>query len=406
LLFDPQGATFPPIPERPTRADAEQALAILRGLIATFPFVTPADRAVALSSILTASVRRSLRTAPMHGISAPAAGTGKSLLVDIASVVATGREAAVIAQGKTEEETEKRLGALMLAGEAALGGEFLCQMLTQPLVRARILGRSEAPELPSNTLVTATGNNLTLVGDLTRRALLSRLDAKCERPELRRFDHDPVEEAKANRERYLVAALTVLRAFIVAGQPRQCDPLGSFGEWSRLVRDTLVWLGEADPVATLEEARAADPKLANLTAVVEQWACIVGDRRTTVRDLITEATRGTVSLDGGRPVFVHPDFREALLTVAGEGGAINSRRLGKWLAANKGRVVVGRCVVQGGLLAGTMTWRLEAEKAAEQRETEEAADQPDPPSWWVWWRWWMSKAYTRETVIPLPYTYA
>jgi hypothetical protein len=415
LLFDPQGATtFPPIPGRPTRADAERSLATLRVLVATFPFVTPADRAVALSAILTACVRRSLATAPMHGFSAPAAGTGKSMLVDIASVIATGREAAVIAQGKAEEECEKRLGALLLGGEAAiaidnceaaLGGEFLCQMLTQSMVRARILGRSEVPELPTNTLVTSTGNNLSLVGDLTRRAVLCRLDAKCERPELRQFDRDPVAEAKAHRGALLAAALTVLRAFLVAGRPRQRDPLGSFGEWSRLVRDALIWLGEADPVATLEAARAADPKLANLTAVVGQWARVVGDERITVRDLIAAATRATTA-EWGRSEFAHPDFREALLVVAGEGGVINSRRLGKWLAANQGRVVVGRRIVQAGLLAGTMTWRLETEKAAGQRETGGggggsgggSGGPTRPPPWWVWWEWWVSEPYPARDV--------
>ena len=60
-----------------------------------------------------------------------------------------------------------------------------------------------------------------------------------------------------------------------------------------------------------------------------------------------------------RPEFSHPDFREALLTVAGDGGAINSRRLGKWLGANQGRIVAGCRILQDGLVAGTMTWRLE-----------------------------------------------
>ena len=151
----------------------------------------------------------------------------------LCSVIATGREAGVIAQGQTEEELQKRLGALLLAGErvvaidnceAPLGGEFLCQVLTQPVVRARILGRSEAPELPANAFVTATGNNLALVGDMTRRAVLCRLDPGCERPELRTFPRSPIAAAKVERGRYLAAALTVLRAFVVAGRPRQRYP--------------------------------------------------------------------------------------------------------------------------------------------------------------------------------------
>ncbi len=68
-------------------------------------------------------------------------------MVDLAAVIATGRRCPVIAAGKTEEETEKRLGALLrdavpvvsidnVNGE--LGGDMLCQLMERPLVRVRI----------------------------------------------------------------------------------------------------------------------------------------------------------------------------------------------------------------------------------------------------------------------------
>ncbi len=371
LLLDTQGVRFPTVPERPTRADSAQALTVQDELISTFPFVDRASRAVALSAILTACIRRSLATAPMHAFTAPAAGSGKSMLVDIASVIAAGREAGVIAQGKTEEELEKRLGALLLAGEqviaidnceAPLGGEFLCSMLTQAVVRPRILGRSEAPELPANAFVTATGNNLVLVGDITRRALLCRLDPQCERPERRTFDRDPIAIVKADRGRYIAAALTVLRAYHVAGRPKQRDPLGSFHEWSRWVRDALIWLGQADPVATMERVREQDPKLDALTAVLTQWWSVIGQARVSGRDIIERATGTHIPLGAGfhaKPEFRHPDFREALLTVAGDAGAVNSRRLSKWITANENRIVGGLRILRKGMLAGFMTWELE-----------------------------------------------
>ena len=117
LLFDPRGVTFPTMSDRPSKADAESALALLDDLIGTFPFVELGDRAVALSAILTAIVRRSLPTAPLHGYTAPVAGSGKSKLVDVASMIASGTAASMISPGKTEEETEKRLGSQLLAGE-------------------------------------------------------------------------------------------------------------------------------------------------------------------------------------------------------------------------------------------------------------------------------------------------
>ena len=363
LLFDPLGAEFPAIPSRPTREEARAALALLEDLIGTFPFVGEADRSVALSAILTALIRRSLPTAPMHAISAPVAGSGKSKLVDIASVIATGHEAAVISQGTSDAEMDKRLGAALLAGdpiisldncEAPLGGELLCQMLSQTRVRTRILGQSTAPELTSGAFICSTGNNLTLVGDVTRRALLCALDPKHERPETRVFNRDPIEATKSGRPQYVAAALTLLRAFHIAGRPIKAAPLGSFEAWSSLVRGALLWLGCADPVDTMEAVRGADPRLSAIAAVIEQWRNAIGAKGVTVADVIecaTERVRASTE-------YAHPDFREALLTVAGNAGAINSQKLGRWLSGISGRIVNGFRFQPDGQRHKVAVWRL------------------------------------------------
>jgi hypothetical protein len=366
LLFDPQDTRFPLLPREPDRDVALRALGFLKDLISTFPFVAEPDRAVALSGILTALIRRSLPTAPLHGFNAPTAGTGKSMLVDIASLIATARPAPVIAQGKSEEEMEKRLGAALIAGdvmiaidncEVPLGGELLCQAMTQTSLKVRILGRSLNAEVPSNAAIFATGNNLTLEGDMTRRAVRATLDAGVERPELRAFDRDPLAIVAEQRGDYVAAGLTILRAWHVAGRPEQRAPLGSFGDWSRWVRDALIWLGEADPCDTMEGMRGADPKLEALTTVLEQWRAVIGEERVTVRQVIDRATEQRPQLCG-RAEFVHPEFREALLAIAGEGGAINGGRLGKWLGAHQNRIVAGLKIEAAGLSAGRSRWRL------------------------------------------------
>ncbi|MFC0202070.1 PriCT-2 domain-containing protein [Paracoccus rhizosphaerae] len=367
LLFDPQDVRFPALPRDPDRATALRALGFLKDLIATFPFVTDADRSVALSGILTALVRRSLPTAPLHGFNAPTAGTGKSMLVDLASQIATARPAPVIAQGKSEEEMEKRLGAALIAGdvliaidncEEPLGGELLCQTLTQTSLKVRILGKSVNAEVPSNAAVFATGNNLTLEGDMTRRAIRAMLDAGVERPELRAFDRDPLAVVTAQRGDYVTAGLTVLRAYHIAGRPEMLAPLGSFTDWSRWVRDALIWLGEADPCDTMEGMRGADPKLEALTTVLEQWREVIGMDKVSVREIIERATVQRQQLYG-RSEFIHPEFREALLRVAGEGGAINGGRLGKWIGGQQNRIVNGLRLVSAGVSAGRARWQLE-----------------------------------------------
>lgn len=367
LLFDPQDVQFPALPRDHDRDMALRALGFLKDLISTFPFVTEGDRAVALSAILTALVRRSLPTAPLHGFNAPTAGTGKSMLVDVASLIATARPAPVIAQGKSEEEMEKRLGAALIAGdvliaidncEEPLGGELLCQTMTQTSLKVRILGKSVNAEVPSNAALFATGNNLTFEGDMTRRALRATLDAGVERPELRAFDRDPLAMVTERRGDYVSAGLTILRAFHIAGRPQQRAPLGSFTDWSRWVRDALIWLGEADPCDTMEELRGADPKLEALTSVLEGWREVIGLQPANVRDVIERATEQRPQLCG-RTEFVHPEFREALLRVAGEGGAINGRRLGKWIGAHQNRIVGGLRLINAGVSAGHTRWQLQ-----------------------------------------------
>lgn len=138
----------------------------------------------------------------------------------------------------------------------AVDGDFLCQVLTQPIVEVRKLGGHDVWRVPGSATILATGNSLVIAGDMTRRALVCNLDAGVERPELREFDFNPVEMAKRGRTGYLVDVLTILRAFHVAGSPRQAKPLGSFDAWSDRVRSALV-NGVADR-ATMERTRKSD----------------------------------------------------------------------------------------------------------------------------------------------------
>ena len=99
-----------------TCADAERALVRMVDLIAGFPFVTEVDRSVALSGLISPCVRGAVGMVPLHALTAPTAGTGKSHLVDVAAAIVTGRICPVATAGRNEEETEKRLGGLLLSG--------------------------------------------------------------------------------------------------------------------------------------------------------------------------------------------------------------------------------------------------------------------------------------------------
>ena len=275
LLYNPRGVVFPPILKHPTKDDAVKALELLKGLLVGFPFVDEASRAVALSLFLTAIARPCLDFTPIHGFTAPLPGTGKSLIVDAATIIATGFRAAVCNWGDNNEENGKLLGALILESgfsiaidniEKPLESSLLNEIVTQEMVKPRILGFSNAPATRVTALLTITGNALKVVGDLTRRTLLSELDAECERPELRVFEVDLLRHAAEHRANYVAAALTILKAHRAAGSPSSLAPLGSFDQWSRHVRDALIWLG-CDDADTTQKARTSDPKLEALTSL-------------------------------------------------------------------------------------------------------------------------------------------
>jgi putative DNA primase/helicase len=353
LLFRTDGVTFGRVPAKPTRTDAEKALHLLDDLISTFPFVGDGDRSVALSAILSTLDRRAMDAAPMHAFSAPVAGSGKTLLVDLCSMIATGRKAPVLDQSKDDVETDKRLVAALLRGGAIiaidnvdrpLDSALLCQALTSSgVMQLRVLGSSRDVDVPNTAMFFTTGNNLVLAGDLTRRTLLCRLDPGCERPELREFNCDPLVMAKEDRSEYVVAALTILRAYLTADERITLNPLGSYETWSRRVREALVWLGCADPCETMASARRADPVTTQLSNVISSWRSNVGtDKPMTVQAIVEMANR--VDLGGA---YSHPDLREALLAVAVEGREINVRRLGKWLSKNEDRIIDHHKIARG-----------------------------------------------------------
>jgi len=361
IFFDPGATGFVPIPREPGLDGAELALDALLYLIEGFPFVTAADRAVALAAILTAVVRRSIRTAPLTAFSSPKMASGKSLLADCVAMIATGRVAAAMSQGHNEPEDRKRMLALLMEGDAVacidnverpLGGSALCSVLTQDVWRDRVLGASRTASVPTAMTWLATGNNIVFCGDITTRVVVCQLDPQCERPEEREFELNLRKFIPEHRGEIVAAALTILRAYVVAGSPNQgLRPFGRFEEWSDLVRSALVWVGEADPCETRLRIEEVDPVRRQLRAVLQAWLEALGERVVSANEAIAEAGAGTNGQ--GSLLF------EALWEVAaGKAAAIDGRRLGNWLSRHERRIEDGLQVERAGERSGVVLWRV------------------------------------------------
>jgi putative DNA primase/helicase len=351
VFFDPRGAKFPVIAENLTKDAALIARDRLLLLFRTFDFNSEKDRAVAMSLVLTNLARMAMATAPLHAFDAPVAGSGKSMIVDIVSVLATGETAIVFAQGATPEEFEKRLAVQLMKGRQIvaidnitqeLDGDLLNQALTQEKVDLRPLGASRAITVRNLSVHTATGNNLRLVGDLTRRSVVSRLDPKTARPEVRQFDYDPLVDARENRGELVAAALTILRAYHLAGRPGRPPRLQGFAEWSDTVRGALMWVGLGDPATTQDRLRENDPKLATLIRVATVWRKAFSANPTTVAEAVTKAEerKRVVGAWDYKVEPVDPDLFEAFMAVARRGAAINPVWVGNYLSSSADRVVV------------------------------------------------------------------
>ena len=358
-----QGLTPGYVPDQPTPEQAREALDLLSELIDEFPFVGPVDRSVALSGLMTPVLRGAIPVAPLHAIKASTAGTGKSYLVDSAAMLAMGRSCPVISVSVDAKETESRINGLLLGGfpivsldnvNGELGSDVLCQAVTQPTVQVRRLGASDIFEIESRATWFATGNGLRVRGDMTRRTVICNLDAGVERPEMRQFEHRPVEDIAADRGKYIAAVLTIARAYVAAGKPGRLPPPASFEEWSDLVRSPLVWLGMADPWTSTEAAREDDPELSALRDILGGWADAIGiGEPVPVRKVVETANAKDVSYDDGPAPWKWPDFRANLSQIAGTRGIVDPIRLGRWLLGREGRIVNGLRFKRGKIDART-----------------------------------------------------
>ena len=363
--------SWPTIPETPSLDDANRALETMKQLIKTFPFVSRTDKSASLALILTALVRPGLPTAPLFGVTAPTPGTGKSKLIDIAAVLATGKTAAVMAVPREEAELKKQLDACLMAGDPFLAldnadhpirSEFLCQVLTQEKVRARILGESRNLDLPTKVILTATGNSLRFAGDLTRRVVLIKLDAGMERPENRSFVEDVLEVAKRDRVKLVVAGLTMLRAFAVSGEKASASSFGSFETWSDRVRLALIWLGEPDPLSNNENVREDDPERERLHSIIQslppgEWQ--VGSIAKLLRE---DAVRSDHQKR-------HAPLTEALYGFTDHKG-LDLIGFGKYLRKHRDRIIDGKRIVGLGKRKGSALWCIKDTRSAQSLETE------------------------------------
>jgi putative DNA primase/helicase len=360
IYYDPQGVEFPSVPENPTWEDARRDLDFLIDLVREVPFVEldehgAINRAVFLSAFLTGLIRSALPFAPLHAWDAPVPGSGKTMLSDAIAIAQTGNPASVLNQGPDDEEMGKLVSAALRAGDGVIvldnctrpiKGDLLCQAVTSPIMSIRILGKTEKVKILNTALFMANGNNLVVSEDMLRRVLRSTIDPGVECPESRVFTTvRPDHLVDRDRAKYVIAGLTVLRAFHVAGRPQQAAATEGFDAWTRWVRDALIWLGEPDPWLVTEGTRQEDPERQKTNLVLREWYEVLPDTWVRTQDLMDKALGEAEIVDCGgytTKKLINQSLKDALVAVADEGGGyINKHSLGIWISQHKQRIISG-----------------------------------------------------------------
>ena len=304
LIYAPmEGFEVPSVPDEPSEGEVQNAKAQVLDILAEFPWTGESDLANAAGLMLTPVLRPAISGAtPLALLDAPQAGTGKSLLAELVSVIATGRRAAMLSAVRDEDEWRKQLTTVLLGGstivvidnvEAPLEAPSLAKAVTADTWSDRLLGRNTEVVLPVRCVWVATGNNLAVRGDFGRRCYWVRLDAKTSRPWTRtNFVHqDLVAYVREQRGEIVGALLTLARAWFARGCPKPaCPSLGNFEEWCRIVGGVLEVAGIEGFLGNLDHLyEQVDQDSATWEAFLSVWHDVANWTPMTTAQLVAKA---------------------------------------------------------------------------------------------------------------------
>ena len=352
LYYAPDPALrMPYIAERPTRDHIGWARNLLDQAIGEFPFVDvdQASKTNAIAVMLTAIVKPAIDApAPMALLDAPQAGTGKSLLADVISIIATGRPGEMFSAPAEDEEWRKQITMALMSGTSVvvidnvrrpLDNPDLCKVLTETLHADRAMCTHEKISLPVKSTWLATGNNIQLAGDMPRRCYWVRLDAKMSRPFTR--SGFKIEDLKAwtsaHRGDLLASLLTLARAWYVAGRPKpDITPLGGYEAWSTTVGGILRHAGLEGFLGNADELyQEADPEAVQWEAFLETLDAVFYSEPFTVSKIYEKLKATSWNGNGCVATPEAARLREALPDFIAEGlgrDGFFQRRTGKCFA--------------------------------------------------------------------------
>lgn len=295
----------------------EAALSLLMGdLLVDFPFSSQADRANALGYLLLPFVREMCGAVPLFLLDAAQRGTGKTLLNDLIHIVWTGEPAPLSDLPLNEEEQRKSLTTHLMRGPTSivfddvslLQGHALQRAVTGQVWVDRLLGANKEISVPIRAIWAASGNNVTLAGDMVRRTVLIRLESAEENPSQRSGFKRSESELRAwvreHRAQLVSACVALVAHGLQHGKPGGAV-LGGFDQFARLMGRILDGIGVQGFLGNMPAVMAReDGRQSGWKSIIRRWWHQYGNegiKAGAVADLIEAADDSDLTIDGDSP---------------------------------------------------------------------------------------------------------
>jgi len=330
-----------------SQENAKRAFHCFASLLDQFPYESQQEGVSAFLSMLLTFLAApgNDKPVPGHIIHANERGAGKTHQVKIAYLIATGREPSPTSYTQDQTEMSKKILAKARTGNEILffdnikfqlGGQILESAMTTSKISDRILGYSEMVNLPYRPIVIGTANGATWSEDMARRLIHIRMYAE-PNPEKRTFKiNDILEHVLKERAKYLSAAFSILQGWAMSNDKAKGCKIGSFGKWSEVVRDAIIWAGGTDVVLTQDAVDADDKEDAHefvqaigILSKVEESKREKGGLLAKELELIADG--GQWPSEGGSDE--ESDATHMIQSILKERGLLKASTIGSWLKA-------------------------------------------------------------------------